>query len=131
MSTEADQKSRWRPPCAPRARPRASCKCWGRIRAPCHQPRRPVAAASAADRPRSPERVRSLRSAGVLQAGRDPIDRSQDRLEVATATGIVDRKATQLAQQTHLEVAHPINVRIAQAQAGEELRLPLEDAPPP
>jgi len=78
-----------------------------------------VAAASAADRPRSPERVRPLRSAGVLQAGRDPIDRSQDRLEVATPTGIVDRKATQLAQQPHLEVAHRIDVRIAQPQAGE------------
>src|SRR5947199_77657 len=83
------------------------------------RPRRPVAAASAADRPRSPERVRPLRSAGVLQAGRDPIDRSQDRLEVATPTGIVDRKATQLAQQPHLEVTHRIDVGIAQAQAGE------------
>src|SRR5205823_8276018 len=93
-------------------------------------PRRHVAAVGAADRPPNPKPVRAshrLTLPSVLQARRDPVNRSQDGLEMGGTTWIVGRKPTQLTQQPHLEVAHWVEVGVAEAQAGQQLRLSLQD----
>src|ERR1700737_1573272 len=65
--------------------------------------------------------------AGVLESGRDAIDGPQHRLQVGGATRIACWKAAQLAEQSNLEVAHRIDIRIPESQAREKLRLLFED----
>src|SRR5947209_4004229 len=65
--------------------------------------------------------------AGVLQSGGDAVDRPQNRLQVRGAAPVIGRKAPELAQQSNLEIAHRIDVRVPQPQAGQELRLAFED----
>ena len=65
--------------------------------------------------------------AGVLQSGGDAVDRPQNCLQVRGAARVVGRKAPELAQQSNLEIAHRIDVRIPQTQAGQELGLVFVD----
>src|SRR6266851_154064 len=64
----------------------------------------------------------------VLEAGGDPVDCAEHPLEVGHAARIPGRERAQLPQQPHLQVTHRVDVGVAQAQADQQLRLPLEHA---
>ena len=57
--------------------------------------------------------IACVMSAGVLEPGRDAVDRSQHRLQVRRAARIASRQPAQFAQQAHLEIAHRVDVGIA------------------